>query len=71
MAGLKMLQWFSCSENHLPRVEGLDQCSLLQYLSLAQNNLQQVCGVWCGVVWCGMVCSVILVQLPLAMSALF
>ena len=40
--GLPLLQEFSCAENHLPKVDGLTNCSLLQHLRLSQNNLQLV-----------------------------
>ena len=42
MEGLPLLQEFSCAENHLPKVDGLANCSLLQHLRLSQNNLQLV-----------------------------
>ena len=37
-----LLQFFSCSENHLPKVEGMNHTPLLQHLCLSQNNLQEV-----------------------------
>ena len=42
LEGLPLLQDFSCAENHLPKVDGLANCSLLQHLRLSQNNLQLV-----------------------------
>lgn len=42
LEGLPLLQWLSCAENHLPKVDGLDRCPLIQHLRLSQNNLQMV-----------------------------
>lgn len=39
---LSELQYLSCCENHLPVLEGLYNCHVLQHLLVAQNNLQQV-----------------------------
>ena len=42
LEGLPYLQYFSCAENHLPCVNGLQHCHLLSTVCMQQNNLQEV-----------------------------